>query len=70
MLSDSDLSVPVMYEANRYGMMGEGMDGYSFVLIDGKGKVLWHADYGGAPNYSMFILKANIQQGLKVARAT
>lgn len=72
-LADPDLSVSVMYEANRYGMMGEGMDGHSFVLIDGKGKVLWRADYGGAPNYSMFIpvevLKADIQQGLKVARA-
>lgn len=73
-LSDPDLSVSTMYSANLYGMMGDSMDGHSFMLIDGNGKLLWRADYGGAPNYTMFVpvdvLKADIQQGLRAASAT
>lgn len=73
-LADPDLAVSAMYEANKYGMMGDGMDGHSFILIDPKGQVLWRADYGGAPNYSMFIpvevLRADIEKGLAGADAS
>lgn len=67
-LSDSDLAVSKTYEANRYGMMGASKDGHSFVLVDKDGVIVWRADYGGAPNYTMRVpverLVADIRMGL------
>lgn len=69
LLSDPDLTVSKTYSANLYGMMGHGMNGHSFVLVGPDGIIRWRADYGGAPNYTMFIpvpnLLADIQQGLQ-----
>lgn len=36
-------------------MMGDSRDGHSFVLIGPDGNILWRADYGGAPNYTMYL---------------
>lgn len=67
-LSDPNLAVSRPYEANKYGMMGDSMDGHSFVLVGKDGTILWRADYGGAPKYTMFVpvsnLVADLQAGL------
>jgi peroxiredoxin len=54
-LSDPDLRVSREYDANQYGMMGEMRDGHSFVLVGADGVIRWRADYGGAPDYTMFL---------------
>jgi peroxiredoxin Q/BCP len=68
-LSDPDLSVSRAYDANSYGMMGRGRDGHTFILLDKDGTILWRADYGGAPKYTMYVpvrnLIADMRQGLE-----
>lgn len=68
-LSDPDLVVSREYHANDYGMMGTSRDGHTFVLIDGEGTIVWRADYGGAPNYTMFVptdqVLADLQAGTR-----
>lgn len=54
-LADPNLAVIGAYEANRYGMMGDSTAGHSFLLVDGEGEIVWRADYGGAPNYTMHL---------------
>ena len=54
-LSDADLSVSRAYHANSYGMMGDSRDGHSFMLVGPDGIIRWRADYGGAPNYTMYL---------------
>lgn len=67
-LSDPDLVVSREYHANDYGMMGTSRDGHTFLLIDTQGKILWRGDYGGAPNYTMFVptdqLLADLKAGM------
>jgi peroxiredoxin len=54
-LSDPTMQVSRAYNANRYGMMGDMRDGHSFVLVGPNGTISWRADYGGAPDYTMFL---------------
>jgi peroxiredoxin len=54
-LSDPTLAVSRTYQANEYGMMGDMRDGHSFVLVGRDGVIRWRADYGGAPDYTMFL---------------
>ena len=54
-LSDPQLAASHAYNANMFGMMGEGADGHSFVLVGPDGSIRWRADYGGAPNYTMYV---------------
>ncbi len=54
-LSDPTLQVSRAYQANQYGMMGDMRNGHSFVLVGPDGIIRWRADYGGAPNYTMFL---------------
>jgi peroxiredoxin Q/BCP len=54
-LSDPTMQVSRAYNANRYGMMGDMRDGHSFVLVGPNGTIEWRADYGGAPDYTMFL---------------
>jgi len=54
-LSDQGGHVSDTYSARNYGMMGHDRDGHTFVLIGSDGKILWRADYGGAPKYTMFV---------------
>lgn len=54
-LSDPDLQVIREYSANSYGMMGDSRAGHSFLLVDADGTITWRADYGGAPDYTMFL---------------
>lgn len=54
-LADPGLDMISSYEANKYGMMGDSRAGHSFLLIDGDGEIVWRADYGGAPDYTMYL---------------
>lgn len=54
-LSDSNLAVSHAYSADQYGMMGTSADGHSFVVVGPSGAIEWRADYGGAPNYTMYV---------------
>lgn len=68
-LSDSNLAVSQAYSANSYGMMGNSRDGHTFVLVGPDGNIQWRADYGGAPNYTMYVpipnLVADIKAGIQ-----
>ncbi len=59
-LSDAGLAVSKTYQANQYGMMGNSADGHSFILVDKEGRIMWRADYGGAPKYTMYVPVADL----------
>jgi peroxiredoxin Q/BCP len=69
--SDASLAVSRAYTANSYGMMGQSRDGHTFIVVGPDGRIEWRADYGGAPNYTMFVpvpnLLADLRRGLKNA---
>lgn len=54
-MSDPDFSVSDSYDARTYGMMGGQMAGHSFILVGKDGKIRWRADYGGPPDFTMFV---------------
>jgi peroxiredoxin len=66
--ADPDLAVSRAYQANQYGMMGQSRDGHSFIVVGPDGRIRWRADYGGAPNYTMYVpspsLLADLRAGL------
>jgi peroxiredoxin len=68
-LSDPQLAVSRAYSANSYGMMGTSRDGHTFIVVGPDGRIRWRADYGGSPNYTMYVpvpnLIADIRAGLK-----
>lgn len=67
-LSDPDLRVSKAYDTNSYGMMGRSRNGHTFIALDRDGRILWRADYGGAPKYHMYVpvrnLIADLREGL------
>ena len=67
-LSDPDLSVSKKYETYKYGMMGGSTNGHSFILVGPDGEIQWRADYGGEPEYTMYlpvdVLLADMEAGL------
>jgi peroxiredoxin len=69
-LADPDLAVTSIYQANHYGMMAGDKAGHTFLLIDETGSILWRADYGGPPRYTMFVptehLIAQMREGAAV----
>lgn len=70
-LSDPDLGVSRAYDANSYGMMGDSRDGHSFIVVGPEGTILWRADYGGPPDFTMYLpvasLVADLRTGLQGA---
>jgi len=64
-LSDPNLTVSSAYNANRYGMMGTSRDGHTFILVGPSGRILWRADYGGAPNYTMYVPVNQLLQAMR-----
>ena len=66
--ADPDLAISRAYQANRYGMMGQARDGHSVIVVGPDGRIRWRADYGGAPNYTMYVpsdhLLADLRAGL------
>lgn len=53
--SDADTAVSKRYGTLGLGMMGASMNGHSFVLVGPDGSITWRADYGGAPDYTMYV---------------
>lgn len=72
-LADPGYKVSDAYDARSYGMMGGQMAGHSFILVGKDGRIAWRADYGGRPDYTMFVtvdaLLVDLRQGLKKAEA-
>lgn len=71
-LSDPDLAVSKAYHANDFGMMGQSRDGHTFIVVGADGRIRWRADYGGAPDYTMYLPVANLLADIELglARAT
>ncbi len=50
-------------------MMGGAANGHSFVLINEDGVIEWRADYGGDPDYTMYVpvpnLLADMRKGIQ-----
>lgn len=71
-LSDLGGRVSDAYDARSYSMegMSPARDGHSFLVVQ-NGRILWRADYGGAPQYRMFVkvdtLLADLKLGLEGA---
>jgi peroxiredoxin len=67
-LSDPNLGVSEAYDTNSYGMMGGATNGHTFIVVGPDGKIRWRADYGGAPDYTMYVpvpdLLADMREGL------
>ena len=68
-LSDPDLSLADDYNANQFGMMGTSMYGHSFILVGPDGEILWRADYGGAPDYTMYLPPDQLLDDIRVSVA-
>ncbi len=64
-LSDQNLAVSQTYSTNSYGMMGNSRDGHTFVVVGPDGRIRWRADYGGAPNYTMYVPISNLVAALR-----
>ncbi|MET8124351.1 peroxiredoxin family protein [Streptomyces sp. NPDC005065] len=69
-LSDPDLATSKAYQANDYGMMGTSRDGHSFLLVGPDGTIRWRADYGGAPDYTMYVAVDKLLADLKAGSAS
>lgn len=67
-LGDANLEVSKAYGATEYGMAGHSGAGHSFVLVGPDGLIEWRADYGGPPNYRMYIPVEKILSDMKTGR--
>lgn len=54
-LSDPNLAVSSAYTTNQYGMMRTSANGHSFIVVGPDGKIERRLDYGGAPDYTMYV---------------
>ena len=68
MAAGTDLAVSRQYSTNQYGMMGDSRNGHSFVLVGPTGDIQWRADYGGAPDYTMYIPVEQLMADLRAGR--
>ncbi|HEY5103631.1 MAG TPA: redoxin domain-containing protein [Acidimicrobiales bacterium] len=68
-LSDQNLKTSHAYDTTGFGMMGPMVDGHSFIVIGPSGKIEWRADYGGAPNYTMFVPDAVLLEQMRTGLA-
>jgi Peroxiredoxin len=53
-VADPTLEVSQAYHTTDYGMH-PGANGHSFVVVGPDGRIRWRGDYGGAPNYTMYV---------------
>lgn len=67
-LSDPTFAVSHAYHTTQYGMMNGSSDGHTFIIVGPDGRITWRADYGGSPNYTMYVpismLLADMKEGL------
>lgn len=68
-LADPDLAVSRQYSTNQYGMMGDSRNGHSFILVGPDGEIQWRADYGGAPDYTMYVPVNRLLDDLRNGKA-
>ena len=68
-LADTDLAVSKTYDANSYGMMGNSTDGHTFIVVGPDGIIKWRADYGGSPDFTMFVPVPSLLSDLKTGLA-
>lgn len=54
-LVDAERAVSAEYDALSYGMMGGSLPGHTFILVGPDGTIRWRADYGGPPDYRMYV---------------
>ncbi len=70
-LADPGLRQSTAWGTNKYGMMGTSANGHSFIVVGPDGRIRARADYGGAPNYTMFVpvpdLVADLRRELEAA---
>ncbi len=59
-LADEDRSVSQAYDALSYGMMDGATPGHTFILVGPEGVIRWRADYGGPPEYTMYVPNVDI----------
>lgn len=68
-LADPGLGMSTRWEANKFGMMGDSANGHSFIVVGPDGRIEHRADYGGAPDYTMYVpvrsLLADLRAGLR-----
>ena len=71
-LADETSDVSRAYDMPRYGMhaMDNAKPGHSFVLVNADGAIDWRADYGGAPDYTMYVPVDDMLADLRVALGT
>ncbi len=67
-LSDPDLAVSRSYQTNLFGMMGDSRNGHSFILVGPDGTIQWRADYGGAPDFTMYVPVDQLLSDLETGR--
>ncbi len=68
-LADTNLDVSRLYDALSYGMMGGTRPGHTFVLVGPDGNIRWRADYGGPPDFTMYVPNATVLAELRRAIA-
>ena len=68
-LADADLAVSRLYDALSYGMMGGTRPGHTFILVGPDGTIRWRADYGGPPDFTMYVPNATVLAELGRAMA-
>lgn len=64
-LADTDLTVSQQYDALSYGMMGGTRPGHTFILVGADGRIRWRADYGGPPDFTMYVPDATLLDELR-----
>lgn len=64
-LSDESFAVSRAYNATKYGMMAGSADGHTFILVGPDGRIRWRADYGGPPEYTMYVPITNLIADIK-----
>lgn len=65
LLSDENFAISQTYNANEYGMMNGSADGHTFIIVGPDGRITWRADYGGPPDYTMYVPIAVLQSDMK-----
>ena len=68
-LSDPVLEVSRKYGTNVYGMHGNTNNGHSFILVGPDGRIRWRADYGGPPDFTMFVPTVNLVSDIRAGIA-
>lgn len=70
-VADPDRTLSQRYDTLDYGMMGGSHNGHTFIVVGPDGTIEWRADYGGAPDYTMYLpvdaLLADLAAGLEGA---